>query len=172
MHHLSPGRIHTSRLTLEPVSPEHATGMASALSDPELYAFIGGEPPSRDDLEDRYRRLESALSPDRTEGWLNWAIRATDDGQLAGYVQATVRERSGVLEADVAWVIGKDWQGRRYATEAADAIAAWLQARGVGRLSAWIRPGHAASEAVARRLHMIPTSEMADGEMRWVLNSG
>ncbi len=33
--------------------------------------------------------------------------------------------------------------------------------------SAFIKPGHRASERVAERLGMLPTAEIVDGETRW-----
>ena len=36
--------IHTTRLDLMPLRAEHAEQMATVLSDPDLYRFIGGAP--------------------------------------------------------------------------------------------------------------------------------
>jgi RimJ/RimL family protein N-acetyltransferase len=38
---------------------------------------------------DRFTRLESRVSPDGAEQWLNWVVRLPT-GALAGYVQATI----------------------------------------------------------------------------------
>ena len=96
---------------MQPLQVEHAREMAKVLSDPDLYTFTGGEPPSVDVLEARYRR--QLAGPDRTdEQWFNWVIR--HDDELVGYVQTTVTGST----AEIAWVIGTDWQGRGYAHDA------------------------------------------------------
>ena len=87
-----------------------------------------------------------------------------------GVVQATVA--SDGTTADVAWEIGVPWQGRGYATEAAIAMVAWLEAHGVGTIRALIHPAHVASARVAERVGLVPTAEREDGEVVWVIPSG
>ncbi|WP_084125665.1 GNAT family N-acetyltransferase [Demequina sp. NBRC 110054] len=168
MPRIVPVPLATARLTLEPVTAAHASEMAVALADSALYEFTGGEPPAAADLEARYRRFESHASPDGTEAWLNWVIRARDDASLAGYVQATVA--SSGLEADVAWVVSTTYQGRGLATEATGTMLDWLRERGVTRVGAWIHPEHRASAGVARRLGFVATEERRDGEVWWSRN--
>jgi [ribosomal protein S5]-alanine N-acetyltransferase len=79
----------TSRCTLEPLVAAHAREMFSVLSDPAIYEFENGPPVSVEWLSQRYEHLERRRSADDTEMWLNWAVRLPD-GQLAGYVEATV----------------------------------------------------------------------------------
>lgn len=97
-----------------------------------------------------------------TKMWHNWIVRL--DGRAIGYVQATVM--GGV--ADLAWVVGRPWQGLGYGTEASGAMRDWLAGHGVAQFSAHIHPGHTASKAVAANLGLQPTGEVADdGEMVW-----
>jgi RimJ/RimL family protein N-acetyltransferase len=77
-------------LVLEPQLAAHAREMFAVLSDPAIYEFENQPPASEASLAERYARLESRRSPDGTEAWLNWVIRLAS-GELAGYVQATVR---------------------------------------------------------------------------------
>ena len=74
---------------LEPLVAAHAGAMFEVLSDPAIYEFENLPPPSPAWLADRYARLESRLSTDGTQRWLNWVVRLPN-GALAGYVQATV----------------------------------------------------------------------------------
>ena len=148
--------LRSERLTLEPVAAAHADELAPLLDDPDLHAFTGGAPLSRDALRERYARLAGA------EDRLNWVVRAGADA--VGYVQATVQGDA----AEVAWVIGAAHQRRGYAREAAAALVAWLRTQGVWRIAAHIRPDHAASIAVARHLGLEPGATRADGEIRWV----
>ena len=70
--------------------------------------------------------------------------------------------------AVVAWVIGLPWQGRGYATEAANELVALLWARGVRRVEAYIVPGHLGSERVAERIGLTPTGHISEGEQMWL----
>lgn len=158
--------ISTARLDLLPIRPEHAEEMSGVLSDPDLYEFIGGQPPTAADLRSRYQSW-AAGSPDPAQSWHNWAIRLREEGCLAGWVQATVSGRAGDRAAEVAWVIGKPWQRRGIATEAARAVVGWLERQGVPAIAAHIHPGHHASAAVATAAGLAPTHEMHDGEVLW-----
>ncbi len=153
--------IESERLTLTPLDEADAAEMVAVLSDPDLYTFMGGEPPTLDQLRELYRH-QSAGSPRAGETWHNWVIRL--DGRAIGYVQATVTGRV----ADLAWVVGSSWQGSGYGTEASQAMRDWLVGRGVARFSAHVHPNHAASQAVATKLGLRPTGRVDDeGEMIW-----
>lgn len=138
--------------------------MAEVLSHPSLYARIGGEPPTAEQLATRYRRLQQG-SPDPSRIWFNWLLRCREDGHLVGWLQATVC--SDLEEAELAWMVGRRWQRQGFAAEASAAAADWLLAMGVGQLVAHIHPGHLASEKVARRLGMSPTAKSVAGEVEW-----
>jgi RimJ/RimL family protein N-acetyltransferase len=155
--------IRTERLTLEPLRVEDADEMFNVLADPRLHAFTGGEPPTLDELRERYALQVVGRSPDGTEQWLNWIVRLLGDRQAIGFVQATILEAT----ADIAWVVGTPWQLQGYATEAARAMAEWLLANGVSTLTAHIRAEHAASAAVATAAGLAPTDEVEDGEVVW-----
>ena len=156
-------RIRTDRVVLTALAVADATEMVPVLADPALYAFTGGEPPTLDVLTARYDR-QVAGSGRRDETWHNWIVRVPPDDVPVGFVQATVTG----TDADIAWVIGTHWQGQGMASEAARAMAGWLRARGCTRLTAHIRPGHAASERVATKVGLGPTDELdADGERVW-----
>jgi RimJ/RimL family protein N-acetyltransferase len=152
--------FHTARLTMLPLQVEYAGEMAKVLADPALYTFIGGEPLTVEALEDRYRR--QLAGPGRADvHWLNWVIQY--DGRLIGYVQATVTGGT----AEIAWVIGTEWQGRGYAKEAARGLVAWLNDQGVGRIIAHVHPDHVASAAVTAGAGLTRTDRMEDGEYLW-----
>ena len=153
--------ISTSRLVLTPLDVADAVEMVGVLSDPALYVFTGGDPPTLAQLEELYR-LQAESTPLGDETWHNWILRL--DGTAIGYVQATVKGES----ADLAWVVGIPWQGSGYATEASEAVRDWLADRGTTRFSAHIHPDHSASQAIATKLGLEPTGEFnGDGEMVW-----
>ena len=154
------------RLVLEPLRVDHAAEMVDVLSDAGLYAFTGGSPPSRDDLERRYER-QVAGSGDPDEVWHTWVVRLGDGGPAVGYVQATVRLSVG--SADLAWVVGAPWQGRGIAREAAGPVLDHVVAGGARRVVAHVHPDHVASQRVAARLGLAATNRVVDGEVEWVL---
>ena len=165
--------IATPRLRLIPLRVEDAEQMAGVLDAPSLYAFTGGEAPSVDELRVRYA-AQVAGPPDADEAWRNWIVReassgdAGAEGAAVGYVQATVTGDT----ADVAWVIGEPWQGRGYASEAAQAMVGWLGSHGIRTVTAHIHPDHDASAAVADRVGLQPTLTVEDGERLWRMHLG
>jgi len=155
----------TPRLDLVPLQPDHADEMVDVLADSRLYTFTGGRPPSRDELLARYRGQSVGHSPEGSEEWHNWIVRRRPQGEAIGFVQATIVGSRG--PADIAWLIGVPWQGRGFAGEAARAVVAWLERRGVPLITAHIHPNHRASEAVAANAGLEPTDDIDDGERIW-----
>jgi RimJ/RimL family protein N-acetyltransferase len=151
-------------VVLTPLAVADAGPMAVVLSDPALYRYTGGSPPSIAELEQQYRRQTLGPWPP-DERWLNWLIR-TPDQTPVGYMQATVTVSQ--KQAALAWVIGCQYQRRGYATAAAHAALTWLTDHGVTILTAHIRSGHLASEALAAGLGLQPTDDLdSDGERIW-----
>jgi ribosomal-protein-alanine N-acetyltransferase len=110
--------IQTVLLTLEPQVAAHAEEMFQVLSDPAIYEYENQPPPSVEWLRERYTRLESRLSTDGTEQWLNWVIRIPSS-ELIGYVQATVNP-SG--RASIAYELSSAFWGRGLARDAVSAM--------------------------------------------------
>ncbi|HEY9390697.1 MAG TPA: GNAT family N-acetyltransferase [Mycobacteriales bacterium] len=160
--------VASARLWLEPLRVEHAREAVSVFDDVRLHTWTGGSPASLEQLEARYRRQSVGRSPDGTSGWLNWMLRRVSDHQLVGTVQATLhRPVVNRLEAEVAWVVGVQYQGNGYGREGALAMATLLRAQGVEGLAAHIHPGNAASVGIARALGLTATDTVCDGEIRW-----
>ena len=159
--------IISARFLLEPLSVEHAPAMIEVLSDPSLYEYTGGEMPSLKLLENRYAVHAVGHSDDGWQWWLNWVVTKRDSGKPVGFVQATVEDDGSSLVADIAWVISPNWQGQGVASEAAQAMVAWLRLNGVHRLTAHIHPDHQASMKVAQNRALHATSSKGDSETRW-----
>ena len=155
----------TEVIALRPLRLDDAPEMVRVLSDPSLYAFTGGEPPTLPDLERRYTAQTRGRSPDGKDLWLNHLIVTGADGQAVGYIQATIPVTGG--PAEVAWLVGTPWQGRGYARQAVMLLRDELRAKGVTEVVAHIHPDHQASQHVARHLGMTPTGVVQDGEVRW-----
>lgn len=164
---LNASRLISRRLALEPLRLEHADELVPLLSDASLHRFIGGTPPTPQELRARLERQVRGRSPDGSELWLNWVARTRPGGQVVGTMQATVHREQNTLVAVLAWTIGSAHQGRGMATEAAGLMAAWLRRQGIRCLRAHIHPRHNASMAVAAAIGLQPTETMVSGERRW-----
>jgi ribosomal-protein-alanine N-acetyltransferase len=137
-------------VTLEPQLAAHAAELYAVISDPSLYEFIDSkQPASEDALRERLLRLESRLSGDGSEHWLNWIVRNAA-GDLVGYVQATVTPDHA---AEIAYVLGRAHWRKGYAFAACAAMIQELRSSyGATRLTATLDPANTASLALLRKL--------------------
>lgn len=154
-----------SPVSVRELRVEDAAAMVLVLSDPDLYRFTGGAPPTPAELQRRYAVQTVGHSADHTQEWVNWLVTLGPGEEPIGYVQATIPADGGPTE--IAWVIGAPWQGRGYAHRAADLLVDGLARRGVRRVLAHIHPAHEASRRIATRLGLAPTRRIVDGEVRW-----
>ena len=157
--------LETPRLQLSPMLASHAKVMYPILSDRHLNFFTRDEPPeSESALEERYRYLEGRKSPDELQLWLNWIVALQNGNTAIGYIQATVSK----THAEIAWVIGLDWQGKGYASEAASALVVWLRENKVDDIQCCIHPEHVASQTVAANCGLKKSDLFDDGEEVWL----
>lgn len=145
-------RLAGEGIVLEPQVAGHAAELYAVISDPSLYEFIDDkEPVSEAALRERLGRLESRLSGDGSEHWLNWVIR-TEAGEVAGYVQATVTPDHA---AEIAYVLGRAFWRRGIGFAACRLMIEELQRRyGVTRITATLDPANVASLALLKKLEL------------------
>ena len=156
-------------VTLEPQLASHAAELYAVIGDPALYEFIDSkEPASEAALRERLARLESRLSPDGTEHWLNWVVRNAA-GVVVGYVQATVTPDKS---AEIAYVLGRAHWRKGYAGAACAAMIDELrETYGVTRLTATLDPANTASLALLRKLGLgLDWTNAADHEVGYALD--
>ena len=140
-------------LRLEPQHQSHATEMFVVLSDPAIYAFENDPPPSVEFLQMRFARLESAISPDGQEHWLNWVIRLPSS-ELIGYVQATVSVPGQA--AAIAYILHSRYWGRGLASAAVVLMIDELVERyGVTRLNAILKSRNDRSRRLLERMGFV-----------------
>ena len=161
----------TPRLRLEPLAMEDAAAMSAAVADPALYEHIGGEPPDEAEMAARIGHFIEGPG-EAGEAWHNWAIRLAHGdhdgaGTLVGHLQATVREHG--RSAEIAWIVGTPWHSQGYATEAAQALVAWLREQGTEEILAHVAPANVASARVAAKAGLGPTEQVDDDEVLWRL---
>ena len=150
--------IATARLTLEPQTAAHADEMFVVLCDSALYEHENEPPVSREWLRTRFEKLETRLSGDGDEQWLNWVIRLPSSA-LIGYVQATVTADG---TAYVAYVLSSAYWGRGLAREAVDAMIGELVDRyAVRHLLAVLKRENARSRRLLWRLGFLDAAAQA-----------
>lgn len=139
--------------------------MFDVLSDEAIYRYLDeAAPASVEHVRSVYAKREVRRSPDGSEGWLNWVVRA-HGRQLVGLVQATVFAPGS---AWIAYVFSSKHWGRGYAHEAAESMLAHLaQAHGVHRFLATVEAENERSIRLLDRLGFLRASghEMAGHEL-------
>jgi [ribosomal protein S5]-alanine N-acetyltransferase len=141
----------TERLVLRPLRESDLDALAAIYADPKVMRFLGG-PRTR---EDTRTGLDWIIAAHREQGFGLWAATLRADGTLIGRCGILVQDVEGATEHEIAYLLGSQWWGRGYATEAAAAIRDHARAQlGRGRLISLIDPENAASKAVATRIGM------------------
>jgi ribosomal-protein-alanine N-acetyltransferase len=147
--------IETGSLTLEPQTAAHAQEMFAVLSDPAIYEYENEPPPSVEWLRARFTKLESRLSANGEEQWLNWVIRLPTS-ELIGYVQATVDPNG---RAAIAYELSSAYWGRGLARRAVQAMISELVERyQVHHLTAVFKRTNLRSMRLLERLGFSPAS--------------
>jgi RimJ/RimL family protein N-acetyltransferase len=163
--------ITTARLALLPQVAAHAEPMFAVLADPAIYQYENAPPRSLEWLRERYLRLESRVSGDGHEQWLNWVL-ALADGTLIGYVQASVTADG---TAAVAYELGSAWWGQGLGGEALGAMLAELaDHHGARRFTAILKQRNERSRRLLERsgFTMAPAHAQADpdiGADEWLM---
>jgi RimJ/RimL family protein N-acetyltransferase len=145
--------LYTARLVLRPIEPGDVDAFASLYADPEVVRYLGdGTTASSEETREWVRR---AIRRNESEGWDLRVVELTDTGEFVGRCGIAVHQIEGRTEHEVGYVIARERWGHGYATEAASAMRDHaVEALGVLRLIALIRPANDASKRVARKLGM------------------
>lgn len=127
--------LHTARLTLEPVRPEHAQEVWPQLDDDRMWQYFPAlRPATVDDLRRLYEKWQRG-SPSDEQVWCNWLCRERSAGVLAASLQATVFPSTKV--SYIAYAVYPQHQRKGYAREAAQAVMTYVEkAYGVDRFFA------------------------------------
>ena len=150
MHTLRAATSGSVALVLEPQTAAHALQMFPVLSDPAIYRYENQPPASVQSLLERFVALERRGPADGTEQWLNWVVRVEPEGDLAGYVQASVNAQGAAL---VAYEFASAWWGRGIAFAAVTAMLDELASSySVQRAYAVFKTVNTRSERLLQRL--------------------
>ena len=155
-------RIETERLLLRPLSLDDLGALAAFYADPEVMRYIG--PGEAIDRERSRESLERMIGNFDAEGFGQLGVVRKGDGAFMGrcgllvwdtatWVPSRRSEAEGAFEIEVGYLLGREFWGKGYATEAATAVRDWALANvELQRLIALIYPENAGSISVARKL--------------------
>ncbi|NHQ87396.1 GNAT family N-acetyltransferase [Iodobacter sp. HSC-16F04] len=112
----------TARLRLEAISDHHFDGLFKMNSQPEVMRYITGKPETPTETRAMIERVKARWTE---YGFSWWSFIETDSDEIigAGCIQHLGRDPANPLE--IGWRLRKDKWGLGYASEAAQAMAAF-----------------------------------------------
>jgi RimJ/RimL family protein N-acetyltransferase len=147
--HLAIPTVQTERLSLRPFREADVAALHELLQDPDVIRYIGDRRVPT--LQETWRAVAGWLGHWAMRDYGQWAIEERSSGRFVG--------RAGIINPadwpgpEVGYVLGREWWGRGYATEAAAAAMSWgFREIGFDDLISLIDPNNVASIAVATRL--------------------
>jgi ribosomal-protein-alanine N-acetyltransferase len=154
-------RLETERLLLRLPDVQDLDGYVAVFGDPEVVAFLGMTPQTREENLAGIRRMRRHW--DRHGIGLFSVVRKQDERLLGRtgfllwdperWVSAMREDLEGELETEIGWTLGSEHWGHGYATEAAIVCRDWaLGELGLSRLVSVIAPGNTASIRVAEKI--------------------
>ncbi len=142
----------TPRLRLVPMEDSHFDGLFDMNRDPEVMRYITGKPDTEQDTRDMIERVKARWLQ---YGFSWWSFIEQETGQIvgAGCIQYLGRDPANPHET--GWRLRRDRWGRGYASEAAQAMAAWaFESLKVPYLCAVCHQDNRASSHVMEKLGM------------------
>ncbi len=152
--------LHTPRLRLEPLAPQHFDGLYRLNSDPVVMRYISGKPDTPEGTRQMIERVQLRWA-ELGYSWWGFIVRETGDFIGTGCIQHLDRKPENPLET--GWRLRQDAWGQGYASEAARHMVGWaFQTLSAPLVCAVCQPENRASSNVMERLGMNYT-----GTGRW-----
>ncbi len=163
-------RLETERLVLRPLAMVDLDDLAKWYADEEVMRYIGSG--NAIERERSRQSLEWMIAGFEADGFGQLAVERKEDRAFMGrcgilvwdaetWTPTRASEAQGQVEIEVGYLLGSEYWGHGYATEAATAVRDWaLDNLRLERLIALIRPGNDRSSGVARKLGMEPDGEV------------
>jgi len=141
--------LETERLTLRGFRDSDTDALCAMTADPVIREHVGYE--SLPFREACWRSIALIVGHWAIRGFGMWAVGEKASGAFIGRIG--IWRPDGWPGTEVAWLLGRDWWGRGYATEAARASVAWAFERlDIPELISIIRPDNTRSIRVAERI--------------------
>jgi RimJ/RimL family protein N-acetyltransferase len=145
--------LETARVRLRELSRADLDFVAAMLGDAEVMQYYQ-KPLSRDEAETWIARQTARYA---RHGHGLWLAEERSTGQPIGTIGLVMQHVDGVAEAEVAYLVHRPYWKRGFAIEAALAVRDHaFGVLGKARVVSLIRPCNLPSQAVARRLGMVP----------------
>ena len=141
-------RLETERLLLRGWEERDLDAYAAMTADAEVMRYMGRGPFDRDEA---WREIALYLGHFELRGYTHWALELRETGELVGRCGPWRPEGWPGLE--VGWLLGRQYWGNGYATEAGRAALdyAWSDLA-AERVISLVLPGNEHSARVAARL--------------------
>jgi RimJ/RimL family protein N-acetyltransferase len=149
--------IRSDRLTLREFVPADLDPLAEILADPEVMRYVGAGEARGRTREESEKTLRTLIDEYELWGHGLWAVTTPDEnaGEPIGWCGLIRWELDEQTEVEVAYLLGRPYWGRGYATEAAAAVRDHAtRVLGRRRLVSLIYPGNTASVHVAEKIGM------------------
>ena len=141
--------LETDRLRLRGWTDDDLDDLAAIYADREVTRWIGIPEPL--DRAGTWRRLALFAGHWSLRGYGPWAVEERGGGSVIGHVG--LWQPDGWPGLEVGWTLGRPWQGRGYATEAARASLGFAFGQlGAERVVSIIDPANRPSTRVAERI--------------------
>ena len=147
--------LRTERLVLRPIMTADAPAFYRFYSDPEVMRYIG-----KGEVVESEKQVRESLARHRRTHYQEhnfglWAVTGKSDGVVMGHCGVLFREIDSVREYEIAYLLGREYQGQGYATEAACATRdRGFSKRNFSRMISLIYPDNVVSLRVAERVGM------------------
>jgi aminoglycoside 6'-N-acetyltransferase len=146
--------LETSRLILRPFSDADVAGFQAYRNDPQVARYQGWSTPYSLEQAAAFIADMKSTPPGEPGRWLQIAIERKDSGELIGDC-AFVRLAEDPRQAEIAYTLAGDQQGRGYATEAVGCLIERLfTVWPLHRIRANCDPLNSASAALLLRVGM------------------
>jgi RimJ/RimL family protein N-acetyltransferase len=153
---MEPVELSVGFLTLRPPQPVDAAWVYDACQDPEIARWTRVPSPYR--AGDAVSYVRGARRGWETGEELRFVIVVTDTGELLGTCGLVVDGPSHV--AEIGYWLAWEARGHGVASAAVGAVVGWAPWIGVTRLTATVKVGNSASEAVLARCGFVMTEAL------------
>lgn len=141
----------TDRLILRQLKVSDADDLFQIYSGSGMLTYLGGGPSSLS--EERQKLAGHIRDSYDVHGFGLWAIILRETGQLIGRSGILYSDINGQMEAELAYLVKREWWGKGIATEAARAVLKVAKEQfNFARIVAIIHPDNAGSIGVAEKL--------------------
>ena len=158
--------LQTPRLLLREMDCGDLDFMAEMLGDPEVMRFFL----QTDNRAEAAASIQRQIERYAAWGYGPWLVLDKESGRPLGRVGLLRQEVDGVEEVEVGYMIHRPYWRQGFAFEAAAACRDYAFSKlGRDRVISLIRPENLPSQAVARKLGMLPEKETMHHELRHVV---